>query len=150
MANKDKTREEDLRLLLTDAVEVQLAALRAGISFWSEWIEKTTEFVQEATASLSRIDSDDQDAKDLLLELVDASRAGVRGLTEIPRHTATRFITELDRFEDEKKKSAKKKSAKKKPAKKKPATSKAAAAKAPAKKPARRKAPRKRAGKVKA
>lgn len=143
MAKKDKSREEDLRRLLTDAVEVQLAALRAGISFWSEWVEKTTEFVQEATTTLSRIDSD-QEAKDLLLELVDASRSSVRGLTEIPRNTATRFIDELDRFEEAKAKTAKKKPAKKKAAKK-PAKKKAAASK-----PARKRAPRKRAAKVKA
>lgn len=35
------TRDEDLRRLLEDAIEVQLAALKAGISFWSEWIEQT-------------------------------------------------------------------------------------------------------------
>jgi len=101
MPDPSPTREEDLRRLLTDAIEVQLAALKAGISFWSEWIEQTAEFVQSATKTLSTINSDEQNAKDLVLELVDAGRASVRALTEIPRHTATRFIEELDKLEQE-------------------------------------------------
>jgi len=94
-----ETREEDLRRLLTDAIEVQLAALKAGISFWTEWIEKTSEFVQEATQTLSTLNAEDQQAKDVLLGLVDAGRASIRSMTEIPRHTAERFIEELDKLE---------------------------------------------------
>lgn len=103
MPGTEPSREEDLRRLLTDAIEVQLAALKAGISFWSEWIEQTSGFVQTATKSLATINSEDQKTKDVLLELVDAGRASVRSMTEIPRHTATRFIEELDRLAQEKK-----------------------------------------------
>jgi hypothetical protein len=99
MTETDQSREEDLRRLLTDAIEVQLAALKAGISFWTEWIEKTSEFVQEATETLSTINAEDQQAKDVLLGLVDAGRASIRSMTEIPRHTAERFIEELDKIE---------------------------------------------------
>ncbi|OGU09328.1 MAG: hypothetical protein A2W29_05430 [Gemmatimonadetes bacterium RBG_16_66_8] len=106
MTPAESSREEDLRRLLTDAIEVQLAALRAGISFWSEWIEQTSAFVQSATRSLSTINAEDQQAKDVLLELVDAGRASVRSMTEIPRHTATRFIEELDRLEKKKEEAA--------------------------------------------
>jgi exonuclease V gamma subunit len=97
----DQDRQEDLRRLLTDAIEVQLAALKAGISFWSEWIEQTGEFVNSATKTLASINSEDQQAKDVLLELVDASRASMRSMTEIPRHSAMRFIEELDRLREE-------------------------------------------------
>jgi Fic family protein len=90
------SREEELRDLLTDAIEVQLAALKAGISFWSEWIEETSAFVQSATDSLSAINSGDQKTEDVLLELLDRGRESARAMTEIPRHTATRFIEELD------------------------------------------------------
>jgi hypothetical protein len=102
MPESELSREEDLRRLLTDAIEVQLAALKAGISFWSEWIEKTSEFVQAATTSLSNINSEDQKTRDVLLELVDAGRASVRSMTEIPRNTATKFIEELDRLAEQK------------------------------------------------
>jgi hypothetical protein len=92
------TREDDLRQLLTDAIEVQLAALKAGISFWSDWIEQTSEFVQSATKTLSSINTDDVHAKDSLLELVDAGRASLRSMTDLPRSTAERFIEELDKL----------------------------------------------------
>jgi hypothetical protein len=98
---QDQDRQEDLRRLLTDAIEVQLAALKAGISFWTEWIEQTGEFVNSATRALASINAEDQQAKDVLLELVDAGRASMRSLTEIPRHSALRFIEELDRVKQE-------------------------------------------------
>ncbi|MGH6693209.1 MAG: hypothetical protein ACREF4_21280 [Gammaproteobacteria bacterium] len=88
---------------------MQLAALRAGISFWGEWIEQTSAFVQSATKSLSTINAEDQSARDVLLELVDAGRASVRSMTEIPRHTATRFLEELDKLEQQKEEAARKK-----------------------------------------
>ena len=98
MPHTAPTREDDLRQLLTDAIEVQLAALKAGISFWTDWIEQTSAFVQSATNSLSTLSKDDHTTKDSLLELVDAGRASLRSMTEIPRHTASRFIEELDRL----------------------------------------------------
>jgi hypothetical protein len=100
MTESDPTREEDLRQLLTDAIEVQLAALKAGIAFWTEWIEQTSSFVQTATQTLANINTNDP-AKDVILELVDAGRASARSLTEIPRNTATKFLEELDALEQQ-------------------------------------------------
>ena len=97
----DLDREEDLRRLLQDAIEVQLAALKAGISFWTEWIEQTSAFVQTATTSLANISSEDAKTRDVLLELVDAGRASVRSMTEIPRNTANKFIEELDKLHEQ-------------------------------------------------
>lgn len=154
---QDQDRQEDLRRLLTDAIEVQLAALRAGISFWTEWIEQTGEFVNTATRTLASINAEDQQAKDVLLELVDAGRASMRSMTEIPRHSALRFIEELDRVRAEQeasapspaaKKGAVKKSAARKGAAKKTATKKSAA-KGSAKRASRTSRPG-RAGRVKA
>ncbi len=141
----EQSREEALRRLLADAVEVQLAALKAGISFWTEWIEQTSVFVQSATKSLSTFNAEDQETKDVLLELVDAGRASIRAMTEIPRNTATRFIEELDRIEEQKAEAAKK-AAKKRPRKK--SAKKAASAKRKAKKRGTAKRPR-RATRVK-
>lgn len=140
MAKKEKTREEELRELLTDAIEVQLATLKAGIGFWSEWIEETSNFVQSASKTLTNINSEEE-PKEVLLELVDAGRASARSMTELPRHTATRFIEALDEFKAKKKKA--------KPTAKK-AARKPAAKKAAAPKRTRKAAPRRRAGRVKA
>lgn len=99
MAENETSREEELRSLLTDAIEVQLAALKAGIGFWSEWIDETSRFVQSATDSLAAMNSGDQKTEDALLELLDKGRASARSMTEIPRHTAARFLQELDAAE---------------------------------------------------
>ena len=136
MAETETGREEELRSLLTDAIEVQLAALKAGIGFWTEWIEETSNFVQSATDSLSTINSGDKKTEDAILELLDKGRASARSMTEIPRHSATRFIEELDAAEARRasaKKPAAKKGAAKKPAAKKGAAKKPAANKAAAK-----------------
>lgn len=97
MADDTQTREEDLRQLLTDAIEVQLAALSAGVGFWTDWITQTSEFINSATKTLASINAPDHQTKDSILELVDAGRASLRAMTEIPRNTATRFIEELDK-----------------------------------------------------
>lgn len=136
----EQSREEALRRLLADAVEVQLAALKAGISFWTEWIEQTSVFVQSATRSLSTFNAEDQETKDVLLELVDAGRASIRAMTEIPRNTATRFIEELDRIEEQKAEAAKKaakKTSRKKPARKSASAKRAAKKRGSAKRPRR-------------
>lgn len=154
-SNQGQDREEDLRQLLTDAIEVQLAALRAGIGFWTEWIEETSEFVNSATRTLASISAEEQQAKDVLLELVDAGRASVRSMTEIPRHTATRFIEELDRIEKEKDAESTTRGASKRTAKS--ASGASGAAKKAARKTSRksaakksnRRSSRKRAGRVK-
>lgn len=101
MPDDATTREEDLRQLLTDAIEVQLAALSAGVGFWTDWITQTSEFINSATKTLASINAPDHQTKDSILELVDAGRASLRAMTEIPRNTATRFIEELDKRQAE-------------------------------------------------
>lgn len=155
MPEPETNREEELRQLLTDAIEVQLAALKAGIGFWSEWIEKTTDFVDTATKTLSNINSDDPQTKDVLLELVDAGRASAREMTEIPRNTATRFLDELDKYAAQKiEAQASNRATKKKVrsgSRKRSAAKSAAASSTAAKKTSRskKKARPKRAGRVK-
>ncbi len=140
MAETEPNREEELRELLTDAIEVQLAALKAGIGFWSEWIEQTSAFVQSASKTLTNINSEEE-PKEVLLELVDAGRASVRSMTELPRHTASRFIEALDEFEEKKKEKKKKAGPKKAPGRSRRKS-------APRKRA--KKSPRRRAGRVKA
>jgi len=103
MADPVPNREEQIREVLINAVEVQLAALKAGASFWKEWMERTSAFVKTATKTLSAIRSQDKDAGQLLLEVVDQGRESMRTMTELPRNAATRFIEELDELERKRK-----------------------------------------------
>ena len=74
MAQPEPDRQAEIREVLINAVEVQLAALKAAVSFWGEWMERTSAFVKTASKSLSTIRSADKDAGQVLLEVVDAGR----------------------------------------------------------------------------
>ena len=103
MAEAQPNREEQIREVLMNAVEVQLAALKAGAGFWKEWMERTSAFVKTATKTLSSILSQDKEAGHLLLEIVDQARESMRTMTELPRNAAARFIQELDELEKKRK-----------------------------------------------
>jgi hypothetical protein len=111
MAETQASREEQIRDVLINAVEVQLAALKAGGSFWREWLEQTSAFVKTATATLGAIRNQEKSANQLLLETVDAGRETMRTMTELPRKAATRFIHELDEIEQKHRPAAPRKAA---------------------------------------
>jgi hypothetical protein len=96
MSRARSDREEELRSLLTDAIEVQLAAFKAGIRFWEAWIGEASAFVRSATEKLRTLGESGSVPKDALLEVVDAGRDSIRSMMELPRSTATFFIEELD------------------------------------------------------
>ena len=97
MAQPEPNRQAEIREVLINAVEVQLAALKAAVGFWGEWMERTSAFVKTASKSLSTIRSADKDAGQVLLEVVDAGRESMRTMTDLPKKAAERFIDELDR-----------------------------------------------------
>ncbi len=103
MADPETNRQQEIQEVLVNALEVQLAALKASIGFWREWIERTSAFVKTATQTLGAIRSRDKNAKQVLLEMVDESRESMRAMTELPRNAAARFIRELDEMEKKRK-----------------------------------------------
>jgi len=93
----DTSRETQVREVLIEAVEVQLAALKAAITFWSDWIDRTSGFVKAATSGLERArDADKNNSGQILLEMVDAGRESIRTLSDLPRHAAAQFVRDLD------------------------------------------------------
>jgi hypothetical protein len=96
MAQRDSDKNDDIKEVLINAVEVELALLKAGVSFWSLWVEHTSKFVKSASSSLSTIRSGKKNANQILLELVDSSREAARTMTELPRSAAEGFLRELD------------------------------------------------------
>ena len=119
MAAKKRTRDEDIQAILMNAVEVQLAAFQAGIGFWSEWVEQARKFSEETIRLMVEIQSDPSKTSRLLLEMTDVSRASLRALSDLPRHTAETFVDALDEFEKARKKPVSKRRPRKKPARKK-------------------------------
>lgn len=107
MENKTTSRETELQEILMNAVEVQLAAFKAGIDFWVNWTEHATKFSEESIRRLNEIQSNPAESNRLLLEITDVSRETLRAMTNLPRHTAESFIGELDNFEHARKSSKK-------------------------------------------
>jgi len=99
MAQSNAKQYDEIREVLINAVEVELAAARAAVSFMREWAEQTSQYVKTASKSLSTIRSENKDASQVLLEVVDASRETLRTMTELPRKAAERFVRELDAVE---------------------------------------------------
>ncbi|UCH64121.1 MAG: hypothetical protein JSU77_06800 [Fidelibacterota bacterium] len=97
MAQEKSSKETGIQEVLMDAVEVQLAAFKAGIDFWGGWVKVATEFSNETSKRLGKIRSNPSDAKRLLLEITDVSREGLRGLNELPRQAAERFVEEMEK-----------------------------------------------------
>ncbi len=92
----DTSRETQVREVLIEAVEVQLAALKAAITFWSDWIDRTSGFVKAATIGLESARAADKSSGQILLEMVDAGRESMRTLTDLPRNAAAQFVRDLD------------------------------------------------------
>ena len=92
----DTSRETQVREVLIEAVEVQLAALKAAITFWGDWIDRTSGFVKAATSGLERARDADRNSGQVLLEMVDAGRESIRTLSDLPRHAAAQFVRDLD------------------------------------------------------
>jgi hypothetical protein len=96
MAQTESSRIDDVREVLINAVEVELAALNAAVSFWRQWVNHTSDYVTATTRSLGSIRSADKDVNQVLLEMVDASRQTARTMTELPRKAAEDFLRELE------------------------------------------------------
>ena len=99
MTEKTTSRDTEIQALLLEAIEVQLAAFKANINFWTEWVDEATRFSEEAIRRLSELQSDPAENSHILLEMTDLSRESLRSMTHLPRHAAESFIQELDNFE---------------------------------------------------
>lgn len=103
MTEKTTSRDSEIQALLLEATEVQLAAIKANINFWTEWVDEATRFSEEAIRRISEIRSDPEENTRILLEMTDLSRESLRSMTHLPRHAAECFIQELDNYEKTKK-----------------------------------------------
>jgi hypothetical protein len=104
MAQRKRTAESDLRDILIDTAEVQLATINAGIEFWGAWLEQATEFSRIAGEGLDAIRENPDDSADVLGTMVDTSRENIRALSDLPRRAAERFIRDLDQAKSKRKK----------------------------------------------
>lgn len=90
---KDGTEVRDV---LIETAQVQMASLNAGIAFWRGWVEEASRFAEETNRRLARL-ADEGDPGATLGEMTDASRSYLRELSKLPEVAARTFTEELDR-----------------------------------------------------
>src|SRR6266849_7801136 len=96
MAQNGSGRTDDVREILINVVEVELAALRAAVSFWQHWIEHTSNYVKTTSEALGTMRSTGKTFDQVLLEVVDAGRETMRLMTDVPRKSAEDFLRDLE------------------------------------------------------
>ena len=81
---------------MIEAARTQVAAVTAGISFWSGWVDAAESYTAAISAELAKLEADPAATADLTGRLTDLTRAYLRELTELPSATVKRFNTELE------------------------------------------------------
>lgn len=98
MAKQVIPDQDAVQRLMTDAAEYQLAALNAGLGFWTGWVKETAAYSKTAERSLARLRTNPDNSNKILIELADAQAEHLRAVTELPRQAANLFVAELDRL----------------------------------------------------
>jgi hypothetical protein len=82
---------------MIEAARTEVAAVTAGISFWSDWVDAAEKYTAAISAELAKLEADPTGTDDLTGRLADLSRTYLRELTELPSATVKRFNTELEK-----------------------------------------------------
>ena len=93
-----KTKEtSELKDVFIEIVRVQLAAMEAGITFWSGWVESASKFVIAADQELLRIIQSGDEANEAIGRLTDLSREFLRKVTELPNQAVAEFNARIEK-----------------------------------------------------
>jgi hypothetical protein len=92
MAN---SKNDDIRVVMMETAKVQLAALNAGIEFWSGWVESASKMSQAANRELMTLSAGSANVDEVLSRMADTNRKYLEALTELPDKAAARFKEDL-------------------------------------------------------
>lgn len=96
-ATKETKETSELRDVLVETVHIQLAAMEAGITFWSGWVESASKFAVAADQELLNIIQRGDEANDAIGHLTDLSREFLRKVTELPNQAVAEFNAKIER-----------------------------------------------------
>lgn len=98
---EEKTQEtketSELKDVLVETARFQLAALEAGITFWSGWVESATKFAVAADQELLKIIQRGDETNDAIGHLTDLSREFLRKVTELPNQAVAEFNAKIEK-----------------------------------------------------
>lgn len=86
---------EEIKQIMLETARVQVAALNAGIVFWSGWVEGASKFVQTVNEELMQVGAADADTT--IGKITDSSREFLRQMTELPNTAVSRFNSDLSK-----------------------------------------------------
>ncbi|MHC4196878.1 MAG: hypothetical protein ACYSRP_03065 [Planctomycetota bacterium] len=95
MAKSKKSQTSDIREILKDTVEVQLAGLIAGATFWREWANHASKYTEVASKGLANIISNPSKSDQVLSEITDAGQEYMRTMNELPQIAVSKFKEEF-------------------------------------------------------
>lgn len=107
MTTKQPSDNSAVRQILKETIEVQLASLRAGVAFWQEWINNSSQFAEVISKGMLDINDDPKTSDKVLAELSDAGKVYMRKLLELPVIATETFKNELNSIAEERNKNSK-------------------------------------------
>ena len=90
------TQKDQIRIVMIEAARTQMAAVQAGVSFWSGWVDAADRYAAALNDELAKLEADPAGTGDLTGRLTDITRAYLRELTELPSAAVKRFNTQLE------------------------------------------------------
>jgi hypothetical protein len=89
------SKDDDIRAVMIETAKVQVAAMNAGIEFWSGWVECAGKFAQAANKELLALSTGDGNADEVVSRITDSSRKYLTSITELPDRAVARFREDL-------------------------------------------------------
>jgi len=91
-------QREQIRAVMIETARTQVAAVTAGISFWSGWVDAAEKYTGAISDELAKLEADPTATTELTGRLSDLTRTYLRELTELPSATVKRFNSELEKI----------------------------------------------------
>src|SRR2546421_7073384 len=94
---KETKETSELKDVFIETVRVQLAAMEAGITFWSAWVESASKFAVAADQEFLKIIQSGGEADEAIGHLTDLSREFLRNVTELPNKAVAEFNAKIEK-----------------------------------------------------
>lgn len=88
-----KNPTEDLLSLVRDVARMELAALNAGITYWSGWADSTAKFARATNHELIHVTKGTAKVSEVISRLADSSREFLNRQVALPVEAAEEFKT---------------------------------------------------------
>jgi hypothetical protein len=97
-SKKPDDQNKQVRDVMVEAAQMQLASTTAAVKFWTSWAEATSKFTQNVSQELARIADEGNASDDVVVRLADLNHQYLRELSDLPNAAATQFSRDLAKF----------------------------------------------------